>query len=188
MISKDRYPEHRSLRMFWLHLTRYRDHCRAAVNKAVSFPKTQNDCNFWTSSANGELVWRPSCHLNTGGRKICVQQSKQYTGSNGCHSKGTALGAEVLLTTPCRSQWPRDLRRGLACWDCGIESHRGMDVFILRLLWMVRWRSLRRADHSSREVLLAVVCRYVGSRNLNNETMARVRPQRHRIKKKMDTW
>jgi hypothetical protein len=33
----------------------------------------------------------------------------------------------------------------------------------------VRWRSLRRADHSYRGVLLTVVCLCVCSRNLKNE-------------------
>jgi len=41
-----------------------------------------------------------------------------------------------------------------------------------KVLCVVRSRSLRRADHSSRGVLPTVVRRYVLSRNLNQEAMA----------------
>jgi len=58
-----------------------------------------------------------------------------------------------------------------------------MDVCLLWVLCVVRKRSLRRADHSSRGVLPTVVCRFVWSRNLvNEEALARVGPQRHRKK------
>jgi len=67
-----------------------------------------------------------------------------------------------------RSQLPRGLRP-LACWDCGFESHRGMDVCLLWVWCVVRKRSLRRIDHSSRGVLPTVVRRCVWSRNLENE-------------------
>jgi hypothetical protein len=79
-----------------------------------------------------------------------------------------------------RSRWLHDLRR---------KSARAC---LLRLwfqippvAWMsvVRWRSLWRADHSSRGVLLNVVRRCVWSRNLKNkEAIARVGPQLHRKK------
>jgi hypothetical protein len=47
--------------------------------------------------------------------------------------------------------------RPLACWDCGFESSRryGCLSWVFRV---VRYRSLRRADHSSRGVLPSVVC------------------------------
>jgi len=47
-----------------------------------------------------------------------------------------------------------------------------MDVRPLWVLCVVRWRSLRRADYSSRGVLPTVVRRCVWSRNLVNEAMA----------------
>jgi len=57
----------------------------------------------------------------------------------------------------------------------------GMDVCLLWVLCVERERSLRRADHSSRGVLLAVMRRCVWSRNLKNEeAMARVGLQHHR--------
>jgi len=40
----------------------------------------------------------------------------------------------------------------------GLNPARGMDIYHLRLLCVVRQGSLRRADHSSRGVLLSVLC------------------------------
>jgi len=58
-----------------------------------------------------------------------------------------------------------------------------MDVCLLWVLCVVRYRSLRRADHSPRGVLQTVLRRCVWSRNLvNEEVLARVGPQRHRKK------
>ena len=55
----------------------------------------------------------------------------------------------------------------------GSNPTGGMDVCLLRVLWVVRWRSLPRTDHSSRGVLLTVVRHCVWSRNLvNEETLA----------------
>jgi len=60
--------------------------------------------------------------------------------------------------------------RPLPCWDCGFESHRGHGCLsVVSVLCVVRLRSVRRADHSSRGVLLTVVRRCVWSRNLVNE-------------------
>jgi hypothetical protein len=50
-----------------------------------------------------------------------------------------------------------------------------MDVCILQMLYVVRYRSLLRADHPSRGVLPTVVCNCVWSRNFKNESaLARV--------------
>ena len=79
------------------------------------------------------------------------------------------LKYEPSCRSKSRSHWPRGLRcrlRPLACWDCGFESHRGMDICLLWVMCVVRQRSLRRADHSSRGVLPTVVRRCVWSRNL----------------------
>ena len=51
----------------------------------------------------------------------------------------------------------------------GSNPTGGMDVCLLWVLCVVRLRSLRRADHSSRGVLPTVVRRCVWSRNLKNE-------------------
>ena len=60
----------------------------------------------------------------------------------------------------------------------------GMDICLLWVLCVVRQRSLRRADHSSRGFLATMVCRCVWSRNLKNEeAMTPVGSQRHRKKK-----
>ena len=56
----------------------------------------------------------------------------------------------------------------------------GMDICLLWVSCVVRYRSLRRADHSSIGVLPTVVRRCVCSRNIKNEeAMTRVGLQRH---------
>ena len=85
----------------------------------------------------------------------------------------------------CRSQWPRGLRRRSAVarlLGFGFESHRKHgNLSVVSVVCVVRKRSLRRTDHSSREVLPIVARRCLWSRNLKNEeAMARVGPQRHR--------
>ena len=75
----------------------------------------------------------------------------------------------VLYCPNCRSQWPRGLRRGTVAarskaWNCGrslagiTDSNPagGIDVCLLWVLCIVRLRSLRRADHASRDVLPSV--------------------------------
>jgi hypothetical protein len=66
-----------------------------------------------------------------------------------------------IVAVKCRSQWPCGLRRGsaaahmLGLW---VRIPRwAMDVCLLQVLCVVRYRSLRRADHSSRGVLTTVV-------------------------------
>jgi len=63
----------------------------------------------------------------------------------------------------CRSQWPRGLRRRSAAARLLRLWVRippgGMDVCLLWVLCVVRWRFLRRADHSSRGVLPTVMRR-----------------------------
>ena len=57
----------------------------------------------------------------------------------------------------------------------GSNPAGGLDVCLLWLFCVVRWKSLRRADRSSRGVLSTVVRRCVWSRDLmNEETMVRV--------------
>jgi len=51
----------------------------------------------------------------------------------------------------------------------GSNPNGGIVVCVLWMLCVVRYRSLRRADHSSRGVLPTVVYRCVWSRNLVNE-------------------
>jgi len=63
----------------------------------------------------------------------------------------------LYCTVICRSHWPRGLWP-LACWGCGIESHRAHGCLIVVI---VRQRSLQRADHSSRGVLPTMVRRRV---------------------------
>ena len=60
----------------------------------------------------------------------------------------------------------------------------GMDICLLSVLCIVSWRSLRRADQSSRGVLPTEVRRCVGSGNLlNEETVVGVGPRRYRGEK-----
>jgi hypothetical protein len=56
-----------------------------------------------------------------------------------------------------------------------------MDVCLLCVLCVVRWRSLRPADHTSRGVLATVARRCVWSRNLvDEEAIARAGLQSQR--------
>ena len=58
----------------------------------------------------------------------------------------------------------------IACWDCGFESHWGYGCpSVVSVVCVVRYRSLRRADHSSRGAISTVVRMCVWSRNLVNE-------------------
>jgi hypothetical protein len=72
-------------------------------------------------------------------------------------------------------------------WVCGRSPAEivgsnltgGVDVCLLWVLCVVRWRSLRRADQSSRGVLPTLARRCLWSGNLvTEEAMARVGPQR----------
>jgi len=75
----------------------------------------------------------------------------------------------VLAGPNGRALWGVGLRP-LACWDYEFESHRGHGCLsVVSVVCVVRYRSLRRADHSSRGVLPTVVRRCVWSRNLVNE-------------------
>ena len=84
----------------------------------------------------------------------------QCLGDGWASFRGIKEGFTKGYAEECWSQRPRGLRRRSAAarllrlW-VRIPSG-GMDVC---LLCVVRWRSLRRADHSSRGVLLTVVHR-----------------------------
>jgi hypothetical protein len=85
------------------------------------------------------------------------------------HSMVTLCELNDCNATKRRSQWPRGLRRRstAACllWSW-FRIPPGMDAC---LLCVVRWRFLRRADHSPRGVLPTVARCCVWSRNLVNE-------------------
>jgi len=74
----------------------------------------------------------------------------------------------------CRSQWPRGIRRRSAAarllrlW-VRIPPVAWTFVCFVCVVCVVRYRSLRRAVHSSRGVLPTVMRRCVWSRNLVNE-------------------
>ena len=61
---------------------------------------------------------------------------------------------------------PMPVAKQSKAWVCcrslagigGSNLARVRDVYLLRVLCVVRWRSLRLADYSSRGVLLSVVC------------------------------
>jgi hypothetical protein len=60
----------------------------------------------------------------------------------------------------------------------GSKPDGGMDACLLWVKCVVRQKSLRQADHSTRGVPATVVRRFVWSRNLKNEeAMARAGPQ-----------
>jgi len=67
----------------------------------------------------------------------------------------------IVHNNSSRSRWPRGLRRGSAAVSLLALWVRiplgGTDVCLLWVLCVVRQRSLRQADHSSRGVLPTVV-------------------------------
>ena len=73
----------------------------------------------------------------------------------------------------CRSQWPRGLRRRSAAarlLKSWVRNPPGAWMFVCcECCVLCGWRSLRRANHSSRVVLSTEVRRCVWSRNLVNE-------------------
>jgi len=77
-------------------------------------------------------------------------------------------------------------------WVCGClpaeiagpNPAESVDVCLLWVLCVVNQSSLHQADHSSRGVLLTVVCHCVRSRNLMNEgVIACIGPQHHKKKR-----
>jgi hypothetical protein len=96
-----------------------------------------------------------------------------------------------MLYVEFRSHWPRGLRlcpRPLPSWDCGFEFCR-RHGYLLWVLCVVRYRSLRRDGLSPRGVIPSVVCRWVWSRHLKNEEVTtRFESQHHRKENSMDIW
>jgi len=114
------------------------------------------------------LQWQPRCSCG---------RTDWHDEANSRISKSYERAWKQILRSSNRnirqSQWPRGLRRWL--WGrspaemVGSNPTRGIDVCLLWVLCVVRWRSVRRADHSSRGVVLTVLGRCVWSRNLVNE-------------------
>ena len=70
----------------------------------------------------------------------------------GCCQLSTRLSER--LVSESLSKWPRSVR---VAENAGSNTAGGMDVCLLRVLCVVRYRSLRRFDHSSRGVLASVI-------------------------------
>jgi hypothetical protein len=70
-------------------------------------------------------------------------------------------GQVICIAEESRSRWPSDMAWVFGCSLAGIAGWNPtgvMDACVLRMLWAVRWSSLRRADHPSRAVLPSVMC------------------------------
>jgi hypothetical protein len=120
--------------------------------------------NYWMTLRTGEdtLIWRRKLQIALCGG-IVLEEALDL-------SSDRILNEWSLLN--CRPQWRRGLRCGsaaLACWDCGFRSHRWQEVCLLWVLWLVRYASLPRTDHSSGGVLLSMVSNSVWSWSLENE-------------------
>jgi hypothetical protein len=106
-------------------------------------------------SHGGRTHW-DSCRLHSIGNK--EHQPLQ---------PGVQIEFGTRMTTNRQSQWPRGLRhRSTAArlLRSGVRIPSGAWMFCL--LCVVKWRSRRRNDHSSRGVLPTVARRCVWSRNL----------------------
>jgi hypothetical protein len=79
-----------------------------------------------------------------------------------CNSlKPNIIDVRAHYVEDSRSRWTGGLTHRSAaarCWVCGFEYHRQAWMSVLWVRCVVRNRSLRRADQSSRVVLPSVVC------------------------------
>ena len=101
---------------------------------------------------------------------ICFssRNPKIYWTDLGTHTS-ICLSFMYVTCKICRYQWPRGLRRGSAAARLLRLWVRIPPGLCCEFLCVVRWRSLWRADHSSRGVVPTVMRRCVWSRNLVNE-------------------
>jgi len=107
-----------------------------------------------------------------------------------------AVLTRVLIELYSRGEQPVPVAARSKAQVCGrspaenVDSNPtgGMGVCLLWVLGVVRKRSLRRAEHSSRGVLPTVVRRCVWSRNVKNEeAIIRIGSQNHRKKEVEET-
>ena len=107
----------------------------------------------------------PYCHVmvpfNPPGYAVYVLMCVSYMRPSASSAGGMPI-CPLCIMCLSRSRWPRGLRCGsaAACW-LGLRvriSPWAVDFGLLWVLCFVSYRSLRRADHSSRGVLPSVVC------------------------------
>ena len=143
-----------------------------------------------------QLLWQSARH----GRQGAWNEVRQIL-SEPSHTKHLSLGTARWLWHPTNipqrnnqnarpdiSLGPVPVAARSKAWVCGRSRAEtvgsnpsgGMDVCLLWVLYVVRYRPLRQADNASRGVHPTVVHRRLWSRNLNNVgAMAQLRPQRH---------
>jgi len=120
----------------------------------------------------GSDVTQKPCFIVTMETGVLFIQQRYYARYVGVRPRGGFFLA-MLCALVCRSQLPARSE----AWVCGrspagiVGSNPtgGMDVCLLWVLCIVMYRSLRRADYSSRGVLPTVLRRCVWSRNIVNE-------------------
>ena len=127
--------------------------------KTVNFIDPEDDSN--KSIRNAGIVYKRT--------RRHIQKLASFVNSSNLISH-SQLYFNYVSKYFCRSQWPRGLRRRFAAARLaeivGSNPTGVMDVCLLWVSFVVRNRSLRLADHSSRGVLPNVVRRCVWSRNL----------------------
>ena len=112
-----------------------------------------------------EWVSKLKSSQSTADCALCVSYDTQFGNLWLKEETEFTTNLRVSLNLDYRSQWPSGLRRISAGRSpaeiVGSNPTGDMDICLLWVLCVVRLRSLRRADHSSRGVLLTVMRYFV---------------------------
>jgi hypothetical protein len=125
---------------------------------------------FWQTGSSETLVHIQ--HRTKGRARQAAARGSNLSAAPVCHWNNPKCGAGKLRFPHSKeylwtlSVMPIPMAARSTAWVCGrslagiVGSNPagGMDVCLLWMLCVVRYRSLRRANHSSREVLPSVVC------------------------------
>jgi hypothetical protein len=104
--------------------------------------------------------------IRSGTKNTFLGRYTNYDCRNSLYETDTYFGKTTKIIGLLKCVWPIPVAARSKAWVCGrslagiggFESCRGMDFCLLCVLCVVRYRSLLRADHSSRGVLPIVVC------------------------------
>jgi hypothetical protein len=94
-----------------------------------------------------------TCSVKTKLKSIVLRRSSSYLSA-----AYRVLALRVPICSLSRTGIAGSNLQPIAYWHCWFQSARGVDICLLWVLCVVTYKSLLRADHSSRGVLPNVVC------------------------------